>query len=133
MKNEYDNLCEAISLLKKKNEIERNLLKEYFRDVQESLKPINLIKGLFGNLNSMPLKGNSLVDALIGIGTGYLSKSVFVGGSHNIFKKGLGLLLQQGVSNLTINNADSIKNFVEKAYKSFFNKESSEKMKASYK
>lgn len=127
MKNEYENLKEAIALLKKKKRIERNLLNEYIHDVQESIKPINLIKGLFNQAQN----SGSLVDTLIGMGTGYLSKKVFVGGSHNIFKKGLGVLVQMGVEKFTAGNTDSIKEFGTKMFKTIFDKKPKEETETS--
>lgn len=126
MKNEYENLKEAIALLKKKKRVERNLLNEYMHDVQESLKPINLIKGLFNQPHN-----SSLLDTVIGMGTGYLSKKVFVGGSHNIFKKGLGVLMQMGVEKFTAGNTDSIKELGSKIFKTIFNKKTKEETEAS--
>ncbi|MGN6645618.1 MAG: hypothetical protein ACTHJT_03725 [Cytophaga sp.] len=126
MKNEYENLKEAIALLKKKKRIERNLLNEYIHDVQESLKPINLIKGLFNQSHN-----ESLIDMLIGMGTGYLSKKVFVGGSHNIFKKGFGVLVQMGVEKFTSGHTDSIKDFGTKIFKTIFNKKPKEEIETS--
>lgn len=108
MNSEYENLTEAISLLKKKREIEKTLLKEQVHAVIESIKPMNLIKGVFKDISSSDIKGN-VTDALIGYGTGYLSKLLFVGGSSNLIKKGFGTLLQTGVTNVASNNSDKIK------------------------
>lgn len=125
MKNEYESLCEAIELLKKKKRIERNLLTEHFHDVLESIKPINLIKGLFTQKSFNEMGGSSsILDSVLGIATGYITKKTFVGGSHNLIRKGLGTLVQLGVQNLTIKNSDTIKNFGEKIIKSFFKKQS---------
>ena len=121
MNSEYENLTEAISLLKKKRKIEEKLVKEQLHVVVESIKPINLLKGIVKDFKSTEIKGN-ITDALIGIGTGYLSKSLFVGGSSNLIKKGLGALLQTGVTNVATNNSDTIKSAAGQVVHFFLNK-----------
>ena len=133
MKNEYENLIEAILLLKKKQRIERNLLSENFQDALESVKPINLIKGLFTQKSFNDLGGSSsIADTIMGLATGYLSKKTFVGGSHNLFKNGLGMLLQLGIQNLTINNSDTIKTFGKKIFQSIFKKKPEDELETLY-
>ncbi|ABG60787.1 hypothetical protein [Cytophaga hutchinsonii] len=133
MKNEYDNLREAILLLKKKRRIERNLLNENFQDTLESIKPINLIKGLFTQKSFNELGGSSsIIDTLMGLATGYISKKTFVGGSHNLFKNGLGMLLQMGIQNLTISNSDTIKVFGKKILQSIFKKKPEDELETLY-
>jgi len=127
MKNKYENLTEAIELLKKKQHIERNLLNEHLHDALDSIKPVNLIKGLFTQKAFNEMGGSSsIIDSILGIATGYLTKRTFVGSSHNIFKNGLGALLQLGVQNMTIKNSDSIREFGEKIVKNFFKKKPQE-------
>ena len=121
MISEYENLREAISLLKKKRQVEKNLIKEQCHVIIESIKPMNLIKGAIKDMGSSDIKGN-ITDALIGIGTGYLSKMLFVGGSHNLIKKGLGALLQSGVTNVAANNSDKIKSAAGSVVEFFLNK-----------
>lgn len=126
MNSEYENLREAMSLLKKKREIEKKLLKEQAHVVLESIKPVNLIKGLVKDITSPEIKGN-VTDTLIGMGTGYLSKLLFVGGSSNLFKKGLGALLQTGITNVATHNSDRIKSAAENVVQFFLNKFSKKK------
>jgi len=111
MENHYENLKEAICLLKKKHKIERALLKEQFHDVQESLKPINLIKGLFHSFTEDREGKKSLLDNLLGIATGFVSKKLLIGNSHNILKNIFGFLMQQGVQKVVIQNSESIKHY----------------------
>lgn len=120
MKSEYENLKEAIILLKKKRQIENKLLKEQAHVVFESIKPINILKGAVKSITSPEIKGN-VTDALLGIGAGYLSKMLFVRGSSNLFKKGAGLLLQSGVTNVATNHSATIKSAAEHIVKFLFN------------
>lgn len=132
MDSAYENLKEAISLLKKRREIENKLLKEQAHIVFESIKPINVLKGAIKGILSPEIKGN-MIDALIGMGTGYLSNVLFVGGSSNLFKKGLGLLLQSGVTRVAANNSDSIKSAAEKVVTFFSNKFSQKRVETAQK
>lgn len=127
-KNEYENLTEAIFLLKKRKKIERALLKEHLHDLHESLKPMNLIKGLFNSFTADGGAKNSIIDTIMGIASGYVSKKILVGGSHNIFKKALGFILQLGVQKAVVNNSDTIKNFTENIVKNIFSKKSKEEL-----
>jgi hypothetical protein len=111
MENHYDNLKEAICLLKKKKKIEHDLLKEQFHDVQESLKPINLIKSLFHSFTEDAGAKKSLLDNLLGIATGFVSKKLLIGNSHNILKNIFGFLIQQVVQKVVVQNSDTIKNY----------------------
>ncbi|WP_256235762.1 hypothetical protein [Cytophaga hutchinsonii] len=119
--------------MKKKRRIERNLLNENFQDTLESIKPINLIKGLFTQKSFNELGGSSsIIDTLMGLATGYISKKTFVGGSHNLFKNGLGMLLQMGIQNLTISNSDTIKVFGKKILQSIFKKKPEDELETLY-
>jgi hypothetical protein len=102
-------LREAILLLEIKQANEKCLLKEQFKTIQESLKPVNLIKNALNELVTAPdLKGNLLITGL-SLAAGYLSKKVVIGSTRNPLKKILGTLLQVAVSNMASKNSDGIK------------------------
>lgn len=122
MKKKQDDLKEAIFLLKKKQTVELKLLKEHMQTVKESLKPVNLIKGLFRQVTSAPEIKGDILGSIIGLATGCVSKKAFVGGSNNPITKIIGSLLQMGVSNVASNNSDSIKSIGEKLFQLVFKK-----------
>jgi len=98
--NHTKTLQEAIQLLKIQQVGQLDLLKEQYQYTYESLKPINIIKRTFSQLTSTAeFKGN-VVSNIIGIGTGYLTKKVLVGSTHNIFKKVLGTVIQLAITNV---------------------------------
>jgi len=98
--NHTETLQEAIQLLKMQQAGQLEQLKEQYLYTYESLKPINIIKRTFKQLTSTAeFKGN-VVSNLIGIGTGYLTKKVLVGSTHNIFKKVLGTVVQLAITNV---------------------------------
>jgi hypothetical protein len=117
-----EELRKAILLLEIKQANEGKLLKEQFSVTYESLKPVNLIKNTFSELITAPdLKGN-LLNAVISLTAGYLTKKTIVGQSHNPIKTIIGSLLQMGVSNLVAKNADGIKSSVSDLINNFLNR-----------
>ncbi|WP_035671970.1 hypothetical protein [Flavobacterium sp. 83] len=107
--NETDKLNEAIVLLENKQAIELISLKQQFELTYESLKPLNIIKSVFSEITtSSEIKGN-LISNAIGMSTGYLTKKVLLGSSHNPIKRLLGTLLQFVVTNVVTKHSDNIK------------------------
>ncbi len=110
--NATDTLNETIALLEYKKAKELIVLKEQFQLTYESLKPINLIKNTFSEMtNSSDIKGN-LLNNVIGLSTGYLSRKVLLGSSHNPIKRILGSIFQFVVTNVVTKNSDSFKSKV---------------------
>lgn len=84
-------------------------LKSQFKATFESLKPINLIKNTFKTIgNSAELK-DSLLNSMMGIGVGYITKRLAFGATHNPIKQIIGTILQFGVSGIISKNGDDIK------------------------
>ncbi|NDP27114.1 MAG: hypothetical protein GZ087_06780 [Flavobacterium sp.] len=108
-KSETDLLKERIIILEQKRADELELLKNQFRGVRESLKPAKLIKNLFHDvINSPEIKNNMAIKA-ISLCTGFISKKLIVGSSHNSFKKVLGSLVQFGATNMLSKNFYDLK------------------------
>lgn len=105
-KNESEALKEAIHLLKVKQAGELLLLKEQFQETYESLKPLNFIKNTFNEVTSSPEIKNGLINNAIGLATGYLSKKVLIGATHNPFKKILGAILEFSVASFVAKRAN---------------------------
>ncbi|MBP4142187.1 hypothetical protein J3S90_10275 [Flavobacterium sp. P4023] len=101
MKNNHTTtLKEAIHLLKLKQDQELLELKDQYYYTYESLKPVNIIKKAFGQMTqSSEFRGNVLSN-VIGIASGYLTKKVLVGSTHNPVKRILGTLLQFVITNV---------------------------------
>jgi hypothetical protein len=102
-------LKDAILLLEVKQAEKRQLLKEQLFITYDSLKPINLIKGALNDVSTSPYLINNIVGTILGLGTGYLSKKLVVGGSANLFRKLMGSILQFGVTNIVAQHPDAIK------------------------
>ncbi len=109
MKQVTDTLKEAIVLTQDKQEYELKQLKEQFHLTLESLKPVNLIKSVFHKVSTSPEIKHNLVNDAIGLTTGYLSKKVLVGATHNPIKKLFGVLLQFTIAHVVATHSDTIK------------------------
>jgi len=106
---ERETLRETIILLQARQAAELQLLKTQLHSTYESLKPINLIKNTFQEITSSPDVKNSLVNNAIGLATGYLSKKVLIGATHNPFKKIVGALVEFSVASFVAKRADKHK------------------------
>lgn len=98
--NETDLLDQTIIALKIKKANEFNSLKQHFEITYESIKPINIIKNAFSHLTDSPVIKNNILNTVLGLSTGYLSKKLILGSSHNPIKRVLGSLLQFVVTNV---------------------------------
>ena len=105
-------LRESIVLLEIKQANDIVLLKEQFKVTLESLKSINLFKDQFNELTSSPNLKHDIVNCLLGLAAGYVSKKVAVGPAGNLFKQICSKLLQIGVTSFVSKNADEIKSTV---------------------
>ena len=89
--------------------LEGKLLKEHFHRTYESLKPLNILKNTFKEIISVPDLKTNVVNAAIGITTGFVAKKVFTGKSHNPLTKLFGIILEMVVASKATKNADEIK------------------------
>lgn len=105
-------LRETILLLEIKQAKEKTLLKEQFTVTYESLKPVNLIKSKINELITSPNLKESILNGVMSLAAGYLSKKVAVGTTHNPLKQLLGTLLQVGVTSIVSKNSEGIKSTV---------------------
>ena len=93
------NLDERIVMLAAKKSQEWEDLKEQFLVTKESLRPMNLVKGAFHDITTSPEIKNNIIGNVVGLASGYLSKKIIFGGTHNPIKKVAGAILQFAVSN----------------------------------
>jgi hypothetical protein len=101
-------LKEAIFRLEQEGEQRKTEIKESFTVFIDDLKPYNLIKH---TLQSTFAKENQsdLLKGALSVGTGILTKRLFLGGSSSTIKKVLSTALQLGVSGMIAKNAEAIK------------------------
>ena len=115
-------LREAILALEKKQVEEGKILKEQFLLAYESIKPINLIKNTFKQVAESKDLKESIINTSVGLATGYVSKKLYVGSSHNPLRKLIGTVLMFGMSNIVSKNTGVIKSFGEVFLKKILDK-----------
>jgi len=112
MDNDITNAAQLqlkIKMLKEKEIIQRNALREVAFGTFDSLKPMNLLKSGLKQLSTVPEIKLTLLNTAVGIGAGILGKKIFLGGSKNIFKRLLGMFVQGGVTDLVANKLHPFK------------------------
>ena len=117
-------LKNAIQILEVEQEFKLQLLKEQFYLTYESLKPINILRSTLKDITLSPNLNENILDTVIGLATGYLSKKIFIGASGNIIRKLFGSILQFGVSNIVAQHPDSIKSIGQFIFQYIFTKKS---------
>ncbi len=115
-------LKENILLMEFQQENNRILLKEEFKQTFEALRPVNLLKNTFHDLLQSPDFKDDLVDSALGIATGFISKKLVVGNTHNPLKQIMGVLLQLVITSIVTKNADGIKSSLMALINKFSNK-----------
>lgn len=120
MKNETELLTVRIHELEAKRAREFRALKEQVQQTQESLKPLNLIKSTLKKISYSPEIKNNLWGSAIGIGTGFLSRKLLMGGSHNPIKSIIGTLFQFAIGNIVSKRAEGIKTKIDRFLHFFF-------------
>lgn len=121
MKNETDALNVRIRVLEEKRTKELRALQEQFQITKESLKPLNLIKSTISEISSSSEIKSNVLGSAIGIGTGFLSKKLLIGNSHNPIKNLFGTIVQFAIGNVVSKNANEIKSKV-RSFIYFFRK-----------
>lgn len=115
-------LKEDIDTLSQLQSSQGKLLKDNFGNTIEHLKPYNLITEAIEDAINSPDLIKNLISTTLGITTGLITKQVFVGGSHNIFKKLLGSMIQYGVTAAIAINPDAVKSVGNKIINGIFSR-----------
>ncbi len=107
IKNSQD-LDKAIAELELKAAAQKREIEETFKVVSENFKPLNLIKSGFRSVFSGGNKSD-LLNILLGMGSGLLSRKLFVGKPKGFIGKTVGKAVQWGMAGLVSRNAERIK------------------------
>jgi hypothetical protein len=100
-------------------------LKEQYELAFEKMKPLNLIKNTFKEMGASSTIKDELMNAALGLATGYLSKKIIVGSTHNPLKKLLGAVLETAIATATATNGDQLRKAGLSLFTHIFNKRSS--------
>ena len=103
-----EELTDAIAALELKAIVQKREIEECFHLVEEEFKPVNLVKNGFRSVFSGENKGD-LLNALLGLGSGVLSRKLLLGKSSGFIGKTVGKAIQWGMAGLVSKNAEKIK------------------------
>jgi hypothetical protein len=103
-----DDLARAIAELELLEAAQKSDIQETFKEVSESLKPYNLLKSGVRSVFSGEHK-EDLVNGLIGLGTGFISRKLLLGKPHSAVGRTVGNAIQWGMAGLVSKNAEKIK------------------------
>jgi hypothetical protein len=116
-----DELEAAIAELELKAAAQKMDIQETFTAVSENLKPLNLVKSGVRSVFSGEHK-EDILNALIGLGSGFLSRRLILGKSNGIIGKTVGKAIQWGMAGLVSKNAEKIKEKAGELIDRFFRK-----------
>jgi uncharacterized coiled-coil protein SlyX len=116
-----DELSRAITELELKAASQKKDIQESFKAVSENLKPLNLVKNGLRSVFSGEHKAD-LFNALLGLGSGFLSRKLLLGKTSGMVGKTVGKAIQWGIAGLVSKNAETIKEkagaLIDKLFKS---------------
>jgi len=106
-------LKQTIQLLEAENAANRKLLKEQFVNTYESFKPVSLLRSTLHDISSSPNLVENILGTALGLGAGYLSRSILPGVTAMRFGKLLGPVLQVGVTNFVSKQSGNLRSLGE--------------------
>jgi CRISPR/Cas system CSM-associated protein Csm5 (group 7 of RAMP superfamily) len=102
-------LKRAIQLLEARKAADGKLLKEQFINTYESFKPASLLRSTLNDISSSPTLIENILGTAIGLGAGYLSRSILPGVTAMKFGKLLSPVIQLGVTNFLTKQSGNIR------------------------
>src|SRR5512139_196057 len=102
-------LKRAIQLLEAEKAANGKLLKDQLISTYESFKPASLLRSTLKDISSSPNLIENVIGTALGLGAGYLSRSLLPGVTAMRFGKLLSPVLQVGVTNLVAKQSGNIR------------------------
>ncbi|WP_339837169.1 hypothetical protein [uncultured Flavobacterium sp.] len=106
-RNQNKKLDIAIAELERQRNLQFDELKQQLALTYESVKPINILNQTLVDFKESTEVKSNLIQSVLSIAGGYISKRLLVGKSHSKFKKVIGLIVQYGVANFISKKVDS--------------------------
>jgi hypothetical protein len=100
-------LKDAIAELEAKKIVTEEALKRQFHETLETLKPANILKNTVTEVSASPQFRHNILNLLLGLGAGYVSRKIMVGKKTGLLAKSLGTALQFGVTSLVAKNKEN--------------------------
>lgn len=102
-------LKNSILVLEQRQIAEGKLLRNQFSVTSESLKPVNLLRMVIGDLGHPSDLKDDIIQTAAGLISGYLSRKLLVRSSKNPILRLAGLFVQYGVTSFVAKNSSAIK------------------------
>ncbi len=99
-----EDLKSAILELEAKKMVSEEALKKQFHDTVETFKPSNILKNTVSEVSASPQFKHNILNLVLGLGAGYLTKKIAVGRKAGLFARTMGTALQFGVTSLVAKN-----------------------------
>ena len=122
-------LKRAIQLLEAEKAANGKLLKDQLISTYESFKPASLLRSTLKDISSSPNLIENVIGTALGLGAGYLSRSILPGVTAMRFGKLLSPVLQVGVTNFVAKQSGNIRSAGELMLLRIFRKKSVENRK----
>lgn len=97
-KNQSERLDDLILQMEEKRSSDFVQMRSQFHLVYNELKPVNLLNQALVDIRETPYVRKNLLESVVSIAGGYLSKRMIMGESNSFFKKILGYGLQYGMT-----------------------------------
>lgn len=120
--NNAQELQLAIAELEARRQVEKAELEQQFRVTKQGMQPVNIIKGLFGELADSSEVKDMLINNTLGMASGFVSKKLLLGATSNPITKLLGSAVQFGIGHLVANNPGGIREIGGRLLKSIFSR-----------
>jgi hypothetical protein len=101
-------LKNAIRLLEIEQELKGFALKEQFHMAYESIRPVNILKGLAKDAITSPNLIGNVLATTIGLTTGFYTNKLIVGASTGILRKLMGSVIQTGITSIIARHPEAI-------------------------
>ncbi len=102
-------LKDAIAKLTIQQATDLFLFKEEFQVTKEKFKLSNIIRSGFKEVTSTSNIATDIMNAAVGLTTGFVTKKILIGKTINPVKNLLGMLMELFVANKVMSNADALK------------------------
>jgi len=122
-------LKRAIQSLEAEKAANGKLLKDQLISTYESFKPASLLRSTLKDISSSPNLIENVIGTALGLGAGYLSRSILPGVTAMRFGKLLSPVLQVGVTNFFAKQSGNIRSAGELMLLRIFRKKSVENRK----
>jgi hypothetical protein len=93
-KNQSEQLEARIQTLEIKRNVDYLVLKDELNKTYNELKPSSLLYRVLVDIKKEPKIKDNLLENILSIAGGYLSKKIFIGKSNNLFKNIIGYAFQ---------------------------------------